>query len=981
LLLQLKNNLTFDHEFSTKLKLWNKNTICCNWSGVTCDNEGHVIDLDLSGESITGGFNNSGSLFSLQHLERLNLAENRFNSLIPSGFNKLVMLNYLNLSHASFVGEIPIEISQLTNLVTLDFSVIEYSIGMQLTMNSLNLQKFFQNLTKIQQLYLDYVTITAKGHEWSNALLPLRELQVLSMSNCSLSGPVDSSLSKLENLSVIILDKNNFSSPIPETFANFKNLTILSLEYRGLTGTFPQKIFQIAALSFIDLYYNNDLHGSFPNYSLSESLRRIRVGYTSFSGALPNSIGKLRYLSELDLSYCQFNGTLPNSMSNLTHLTYLDLSQNNLGGVIPSSLFTLPSIEKILLAFNEFIKLDEFINVSSSILNSLDLSHNDLSGPFPIFIFQLRSIHFLDLSFNKINGSLHLDKFLELKNLTSLDISHNNLFLNWNAINIEPSSFPQFSDLKLASCNLKTFPSFLINQSTLAFLDLSDNQIQGALPNWIWKLESLQELNISHNFLTELEGPLQNLTYIFLDSVDLHNNQLQGQIPVFHEYATYLDYSMNKFSSIIPQDTGNYRSQTSFLSLSHNYLHGSIPEFLCDASNLNVLDLSFNNISGSIPSCLMKMTKTLMVLDLKGNNLQGPILDKFPTSCALQTLNLHGNLLLGPVPKSLAHCSKLEVLDIGTNQIFGHFPCFLKNIPTLSVLVLRNNKFHGTLVCSKAKNPWQMIQIVDIAFNNFSGKLPEKYFRTLKRMKHDDDNVDLDFIHLDSSGLYYQDSVTVTSKGQNMELVKILTIFTTIDFSSNHFEGLIPGDLMDLKALHVLNFSNNAFSGEIPSTIGNLKQLESLGLSNNSLFGKIPVQIASMSFLSYLNLSFNHLVGMIPTGTQLQSFLASSFEGNDGLYGPPLTEKPDGKRKDLDPQPTCGGLACSVDWNFLSVELSVELGFIFGLGIIIVPIMSWKQWRVRYWQVVDKILCWIFSRMYLEYATDRGQTYTVLRWR
>ncbi|RHN38690.1 putative non-specific serine/threonine protein kinase [Medicago truncatula] len=182
---------------------------------------------------------------------------------------------------------------------------------------------------------------------------------------------------------------------------------------------------------------------------------------------------------------------------------------------------------------------------------------------------------------------------------------------------------------------------------------------------------------------------------------------------------------------------------------------------------------------------------------------------------------------------------------------------------------------------------------------------------------------------------------------------------------------------MDLKALHVLNFSNNAFSGEIPSTIGNLKQLESLDLSNNSLFGKIPVQIVCMSFLSYLNLSFNHLVGMIPTGTQLQSFPASSFEGNDGLYGPPLTEKPDGKRQDLDPQPTCRGLACSVDWNFLSVEL----GFIFGLGIIIVPIMSWKQWRVRYWQVVDKILCWIFSRMNLEYATDRGQTYTVLRWR
>ncbi|WJX49196.1 hypothetical protein P8452_35661 [Trifolium repens] len=434
---------------------------------------------------------------------------------------------------------------------------------------------------------------------------------------------------------------------------------------------------------------------------------------------------------------------------------------------------------------------------------------------------------------------------------------------------------------------------------------------------------------------------------------------------------------MNKFSSVIPQDIGIYQSSTTFLFLSHNNLHGSIPNSLCNTSNLKMLDLSFNNFSGSVPSCLMTMTETLIVLNLRRNSLQGLIPDKFPASCSLQTLNLNGNLLHGPVPKSLAHCSKLEVLDIGTNQIDGHFPCFLPNIPTLSVLVLRNNKFHGTLRCSKEKNPWKMIQILDIALNNFSGKLPEKYFRTLKKMRHEDDNVEPVFIHMDTSGLYYQDTVTVMIKGEQMELVKIRTIFTAIDFSSNHFEGQIPEDIMDLKALHVLNLSNNFFSGEIPSTIGNLKQLESLDLSNNSLVGEIPMQLASLSFLSYLNLSFNHLVGKIPTGTQLQSFQASSFVGNYGLYGPPLTETPNGTRPDeLHPQPACGRLACSIDWSFLSVEL----GFVFGLGIIIGPIMFWKQWRVRYWKLVDKILCWMFSRMYLEYATDRGQTYTVLRW-
>jgi len=84
-----------------------------------------------------------------------------------------------------------------------------------------------------------------------------------------------------------------------------------------------------------------------------------------------------------------------------------------------------------------------------------------------------------------------------------------------------------------------------------------------------------------------------------------------------------------------------------------------------------------------------------------------------------------------------------------------------------------------------------MIQIVDIAFNNFNGKLLEKYF-TWERFMHDENNVRSDFIHSqDNQESYYQDSVTISNKGQQMELVKILTIFTAIDLSSNHFEGQI----------------------------------------------------------------------------------------------------------------------------------------------------------------------------------------------
>jgi len=53
LLLQLKNNLTFDYE--NRLDSWNPSKDCCGWMGVSCDKKGHVTALDLSGEPMPHG--------------------------------------------------------------------------------------------------------------------------------------------------------------------------------------------------------------------------------------------------------------------------------------------------------------------------------------------------------------------------------------------------------------------------------------------------------------------------------------------------------------------------------------------------------------------------------------------------------------------------------------------------------------------------------------------------------------------------------------------------------------------------------------------------------------------------------------------------------------------------------------------------------------------------------------------------------------
>ncbi|KAL1368685.1 receptor-like protein 7 [Arachis hypogaea] len=1080
LLLHLKNGLIFNPAKSKKLIHWNHTDDCCQWKGVACSTKGNVIALDISHEFITGG--NLTSLFKLQYLQNLNLAYNEFHFGINSEFKNLKNLRYLNLSNAGFMGQIPTKISHLSKLETLDLSTTFTSSSQHgLKLEKPNIVEFVQNFTRIKELYLDGVAVSAKGEEWCHAVSSLQGLQVLSMSSSNLSGPLDPSLTKFQSLSVLQLDHNNLSSPVPDYFGNLSGLNTLQLRSCGLSRVFPKNILQLPSLQVLDVSDNQGLHGSLTNFPNQASLSHLNLSHTNFSGPIPDSIGNLKHFSTLDLSNCQFNGTLPNSISNLAQLVYLDLSFNNLTGPLPSfnrskalktlylnhnylngtlpsthfegltnlvsinlevnslhgrfssSLFSLPSLQLLFLANNRFDgQLDEFPNGFSSSLEMLDLSDNNFQGHIPMSVFQLKRLTLLLLSTNKFNGTIQLSMIQSLQNLTTLDLSHNNLSVIASAIDGNDFPFPKLNSLLLASCNLGIFPSFLRNQSTLVSLDLSSNQIEGIIPNWIWRFEFLINLNLSHNFLTNLEGPFQNLSSN-LFHLDLHENQLQGPAPIFAKNINYLDYSSNRFSSITtPAGIGNFIPGAVSIFLSDNSFHGKIDESICNISSLQVLDLSHNGFVGKIPECLTsRRSSSLKLLSLAGNNLNGQISDKFSTCCALRFLDLSGNLLKGTVPKSLANCQNLQVLSVGNNQLMDEFPCFLKKISTISVLVLRSNKFYGQIGCSNVISNWERLQIVDVADNNFSGTLPTTLFQSWKALMSDEDISRFDHLSFDiydnkissvnfaaittiltktnkmklakivaveplfvvehmlshvygevSSLRRYEASVTIVIKGQKRKLEKILIAFTSLDFSSNHFEGPIPEEIMSFKALHALNLSHNAFSGHIPSTLGNLRNLESLDLSMNSLRGEIPNELASLSFLAIMNLSYNHLVGRIPTGTQIQSFEADSFIGNEGLCGPPLTQNCSGEGGQGLSQPpssetTNSHSSSSIDWSLLSVEL----GFTFGFGIFIMPLILWKRWRLWYSKKVDDVLYKIVPQLDFVYERRGGKRYRSLRWK
>ncbi|CAN4077073.1 unnamed protein product [Withania somnifera] len=751
-LLKFKQTLTvvpvasYDCEFYgqesyPKTSSWNMSTDCCLWDGMKCNEfTGDVIELDLGcSQLFVDVIDSNSSLFQLSHLQRLNLSWNNFsNSHISPNFGSFSSLTHLDLSHSYFSGQIPSEISHLSKLQSLSFSENMLRFGPH------DFGMLLQNLTQLRKLDL-------------------------------------SSL--------------NISSTIPPNISF--NMETLVLDNTRLYGVIPESIFHLPNLEKLDLHRNYQLSGFFPNtkWNCSVSLRWLDLDEVIFSSTLPESLGYLTSLYYLSLKHCNLWRPIPESLSNLTGLWLLHLDGNSLNGTIPSWIFSqFTSLSRLDLSNNRFSgQLEDF---KSNSLVWIDLGSNQLQGHVPKSIQNLVNLTWIDLSYNNFSGNVDVSIFSDLKHLLGLGLSYNRISLT-NENKVKFTLPESLEEIRLASCDVKEL-EFLRSAKHLLVLDLSNNKIQGRIPDWAWS---------------------------------------------------------------------NWMLSMSYLNLSHNML----------TSSLKVLDLGRNNFTGEIPQCLGKMSYHLEVLDMHSNNLSGTLPTTFSIgNNSLRSLNLHDNELEGKIPRSLVNCKELQVLDLGNNHLNDTFP-----------MCLRSNMFHGSIKSSRIENMFPELRIIDLSYNAFSGNLPASLFQHLKAMRIIDQTMKA-AIYLGDR--YYHDSITVTTKGRDLKLVRILTVYTTIDLSSNKFEGHIPSILGDLIALRVLNLSHNGLQGHMPPSVGSLSVVESFDLSFNQLSGEIPQQLASLTSLSYLNLSYNHLQGCIPQGPQFATFQKNSYEGNVELRGFPVSK-------------------------------------------------------------------------------------------
>ncbi|KAL6857261.1 hypothetical protein ACP4OV_018643 [Aristida adscensionis] len=918
-----------------------------------------VLDLS-SNPNLSGHFPNFSNASSLEtlRLEVTNLSfakqtsSSNFKSLKELSLDGKLFVEFLSLfRRLGSLCHLDLELSSVSELEPI-FSWIGYHKNLRsLALHGCN---FSMASPSLLSNFMTLRSLTMGACFLPRSILPgignLVNLETLEMSECTTYGSMPSSIGNLTNLRYMYIDSCGFSGPLPAAIGNLMNLRSLYIYGGDFSGPLPAAIGNLMNLRDLSIFMAIGISGPLPAAIGNLSyLRTLQISPVfQFSGRIPHAIGQLNKLTWLDLGHCGFSGRIPGSIGNLTQLTDLYLEDNYLNGEIPSSILAFPKLRNMNLKRNQLSGiLPEFSRYPSQ-LKFMDLSYNELSGPIPKAFFKLTGLTNLDLRSNNLIGMVELTSFWRLRNLDTLFLSNNKLCVTDRESNSSLSTYlAEPTMLGLASCNITGFPRYLAQIKHVSYLDLSCNKISGDVPNWIWEnwSNSLSYLNLSHNMLTSM----QLTSYVLpltttLQALDLSSNRLRGRIPMPKSSAKILEYSNNSLSSLLPNFT-SYLSEIEYLSFSRNNINGHIPPSICN-STPSVLDLSHNSFSGSIPSCVFENGQSrLQVLNLRENHFEGMLPSNMTTECLLEMIDLHGNKIEGQLPKGLSNCPNLKLLDFGSNQIVDTFPYWLSGLSKLCVIVLRSNRFYGTIGdivgAAKSEDCFPSLQIIDLASNNFSGKLRPEWFKWLKSMmaKFSGTENTLGPGNMKSDSQLYQYSTEITYKGSDMKFEKILTTLTAIDLSNNRLEGTIPKSIGRLVSLRVLNLSHNAFTGRIPAQLGGMIALESLDLSCNQLSGEIPPELTDLTFLDSLNLSNNHLEGKIPQARQFSTFDSSSFEGNAGLCGPQLPESPCGD--DTHHTPSVEDVGKSS--HHVDVVLFLFVGVGFGIGFAASILVNWGR--------------------------------------
>ncbi|RVW13440.1 Receptor like protein 42 [Vitis vinifera] len=327
--------------------------------------------------------------------------------------------------------------------------------------------------------------------------------------------------SKLE---VLNLSNNSLSGKLSNCLMYWPSLTHLNLGDNNLSGKIPNSVGSLFALKALHLYTNSfvrDIPVSLQNCAF---LGLVDLAENKFSGNIPSWIGEMSTLMALSLRSNKFIGNIPPQICQLSSLIVLDLANNTLSGAIPKCINNFSTMArmdtavddnfKVLFDYN-YLKYEDLSLVVKGrkseydsilgLVRTIDFSSNNLSGSIPTEISCLSGLRFLNLSQNHLIGRIP-EKVGSMETLESLDLSRNHLS---GAIPESMTNLSFLDHLDLSYNNLsRTIPSSSQLQSFDALSFIGNDELCGApLTKNCTKKEDFQGVNHIEESREDFELP------------------------------------------------------------------------------------------------------------------------------------------------------------------------------------------------------------------------------------------------------------------------------------------------------------------------------------------------------------------------------------------------------------------------------------------------------------------------------------------
>ncbi|KAI3958238.1 hypothetical protein MKW92_030164 [Papaver armeniacum] len=804
----------------------------------------YLSDVPPPNTGLQGKF--SSSFVNISHLQYVDLAFNNFEeSKILFLFSALTKLVHLDLSHSNISAPVSTPLTNLSSsLRYLDLSCGSIARVSTASCSELSSIKWLRGLVNLKFLRLrgiDLHEAASSEKNFAESISYLSNLRNLDLSHCNLPSTVfpTHEFYNLSHLSSLTLSDNpDLKFHIPVQLVNLTSLSILDLSNCGLQGSVPY----LPQLTKFDVslnsYLSPDLTRMFQNKW--PKLQRLYISLTNASGSIPDSISNAPLLVNLDASDCWIEGSLPSSIYNLSRLQSLDLSFNLITGSIHSSISKVHNLKFLstldLSGNNLQGSIPESICEMFS-LHELDLSNNNITGFIPSCLTNLKNLTAFRVDGNSIEGTVSLISFINDLNLKVLGLGSNRLTVVIDRHSHLYSKF-KLKYLNLQSCNLKgLFPTFFLRKlSNLTSLDLSHNNLTGVIPTCFSKL-SFRTFDLSNNKLHgRLPLPPQVFDTYSLSSFDVSYNNITGEISTDHgkrlSSFSSINLAGNELSSSIPFSicSRDSKSNPQYINLSNNKFFGVIPTSIGYSRKLVSLNLGNNNLTGNVPNELQQL-KSLSYLQLNDNILDGTPLNFISKLPELQVLNLANNHFEGSIPSAFGSAIQLSILSLRSNKFNGSIPQQITHLEELQILDLSGNNLNG-LIPRRIGNLMMLRSrpndesLLGSSINDVQLQMVIKGIMT-----------QFEKLYAYSSGL---DLSCNNLEGNIPEEIGLLKGLSTLNLSHNRFSSVIPQSVGSMNGLESLDLSFNRLSGLIPYSLTSMNSLERLNLSYNSLSGRIP---------------------------------------------------------------------------------------------------------------------------------------------